>query len=112
MTWKEGKRACRILGGELAYFNNEAELAKFNELEFADFEYSWLGITKRKNGNSFVDVKNREAIKVSNWNNGEPWIKGVERCVESRPVNGGKWTDEDCEEKRQVVCRFEDDIYC
>jgi len=109
MSWKQAKRACRILGGELAYFQNEAELATFNELDFT--EHTWLGMMRSKKGINFLDVENREPITVSNWNNGEPNNSGgVERCVEA--YTNGKWNDQQCTDERQVTCRFENDIYC
>jgi hypothetical protein len=109
MSWKQAKRACRILGGELAYFQNEAELATFNELDFT--EHTWLGMMRSKKGINFLDVENREPITVSNWNGGEPNNSGGdERCVEA--YTNGKWNDQQCTDERQVTCRFVNDIYC
>ena len=109
MTWKHAKKTCRLLGGELAYFENEAELAIFNELQIT--ETTWLGIIQSKKGKNFIDVQFREPIKVSNWNNGEPNNSGgVERCVEA--YTNGLWNDQECDDKRTVTCRFVDDIYC
>ena len=109
MTWKQAKRTCRNLGGELAYFNDAAELAAFNELDFEG--HTWIGVTQSKKGNNFIDVEFREPIKVSNWNNGEPNnVGGVERCVEA--YTNGKWNDNECSELRQVTCRFVDLMYC
>jgi hypothetical protein len=109
MTWKRAKRVCRLLGGQLAYFENDAELDSFNEL---DLEVSsWLGMLRNKNGKHFIDVANRDKIVVANWNNGEPNNHdGDERCVEA--YTNGKWNDIDCGEVNQVICRFEDPIYC
>ena len=109
MTWKRAKRVCRLLGGQLAYFEKKEEIDTFNELEFT--ETSWLGMLRTKNGKNFIDVENRQKIKVANWNNGEPNnANGNESCVEA--YTNGKWNDINCGDWLQVTCRFEHPMYC
>ncbi|CBY42083.1 unnamed protein product [Oikopleura dioica] len=103
----DAKRICRLLGGELPYFENQQELDLFESLRAGENRVDWLRLKENKRGiKFFVEKKEPEIL---NWDENEP--SGEGRCVTANDVDQ-KWNTRDCEEKRHVTCKMESELYC
>ncbi|CBY10873.1 unnamed protein product [Oikopleura dioica] len=104
---RDAKRICRLLGGELPYFENQHELDLFESLRAGENRVDWLRLKENKRGiKFFVEKKEPE---IFNWDENEP--SGESRCVTANDVNE-KWNTRGCEEKRHVTCKMESELYC
>jgi len=66
----QAMRICRLLGGELPYFENQHELDLFVSLRAGENRVDWLRLKKNKRGNKFV-VEKKEP-EIFNWDENEP----------------------------------------
>jgi len=104
---RDAKRICRLLGGELPYFENQQELDLFENLREGENRVDWLRLKENKRGiKFFVEKKEPEIL---NWDENEP--SGEGRCVTANELNE-KWNTRDCKEKRHVTCKMESELYC
>jgi len=106
-NWKDAKKACRALGAELAFFNNEEEFELYKSTREGLARNDWLGIRKNKRGTKFITVW-RQRVPFTNFD--EDSDESYQGCVEILESN--KWNNADCEEQRGVTCRVRSNQYC
>ncbi|XP_052072786.1 perlucin-like protein [Mytilus californianus] len=101
---------CRLLGGALVTIDSPLEnywiAEKLNDLPKVDNRFFWTsGFTaadKNRDTTYYWVWGNYKEVSYTNWAIGEPNDKGYV-CLAVNRWNG-KWSDENCHEKFNVVC--------
>ncbi|XP_040176622.1 pulmonary surfactant-associated protein D-like isoform X2 [Rana temporaria] len=103
VTYDESIGICTKAGFQLATPLNPEENKAVSDIAQYYKTVAFLGFTDERTEGTFR-YANRDPIKYSNWNPGEPNQQGEEDCVEMQ-LNG-KWNDENCKVKRLNICEI------
>ncbi|KAH8368505.1 hypothetical protein KR084_012455 [Drosophila pseudotakahashii] len=103
-TWDEAAEGCRGMGGHLAAFESEGELAAIMPKLNSCCSY-WTGINDSKDDGHFMSTASGKPAAALNWIVGEPDNSGA--CVQ---LNGG-WGmgDYRCNDKRYFICQSDNE---
>ncbi|CAH2321283.1 Hypothetical predicted protein [Pelobates cultripes] len=103
-TYNEAYTICAKAGGQLPSPQITEENEAILTLALQHKRDPFLGINDIGDEGTFR-YPNGEEITYSNWAVDEPNdVLEVEDCVEM--FSDGKWNDENCEEKRLIICEF------
>lgn len=113
MTFAEGRRLCRIRGGEAATIESAVDNKLIYGLLPRLSSGAWIGLRRTTSGATFGWI-DKSGSGFRNWARGEPNNeKGVERCAMiwgpaiTKPALRGAWNDTNCETpgRDSIVCR-------
>ncbi|XP_053305849.1 pulmonary surfactant-associated protein D-like [Spea bombifrons] len=103
-TYREAIQMCSKAGGQLATPKNSAENDAVRAISLEKKKDPFLGVNDIQFEGSYRYL-NGQPISYSNWDANQPDdYKQAEDCVEM--YGNGNWNDQNCEEKRLVVCEF------
>jgi hypothetical protein len=107
MGWREAKVTCRLLGGHLAYVDDQKEMAFL--LDLAAKEICWIGLTDEDDEGHWHWL-NGQPLDFSYWAPGEPNHGGgrlPEHYVHIWHDAQGRWNDAVMDHQMKFLCEWE-----
>ncbi|XP_071126788.1 uncharacterized protein [Mytilus edulis] len=104
-SWLNARQDCRIMGGDLATVNSQAEQdLVYSIMSNKGASDVWIGLNDQQEQNFFEWI-NGEVTMYTNWNVNQPanTNSANENCVMINQTDGG-WQDQNCDEPHQYLC--------